>query len=154
MKKINIFLITIIIVYLGFIGVRAFQSGYPFALICYNCKACDSVCVLGIDPQGFMAASVSNDPNIYIYVTNFRIHAGEAEKMDPDMIIQWNGENISVSSALSRGLVNIDTEVMTFKMRAKDAAAICIECAACERVCPVKLPILDVIRGLKNIDGE
>ncbi len=154
MKKINIFLFTAIVFYLGFIGARAFFSGYPFSLICYNCKSCDSICVIGIDPQGFMAASVADDPDIYIYVTNYRIYAGEAEKLDPDMIIQCNDKKIKVSAALNEGLISRDTEIITYKMKAKDAAKVCIECAACERVCPVKLPILDVIKGLKNPGRE
>ncbi|HNX22711.1 MAG TPA: 4Fe-4S dicluster domain-containing protein [Spirochaetota bacterium] len=149
-KKINAALFAFIVFYLGFIGFRAFSSGYPFSLICYNCKSCDSVCVIGIDPQGFMAASIVDDPDIYVYVTNYRIYAGEAEKLDPDMIIQTHDRKLSISKALRDGTVTRDSEVITYKMKARHAANICIECAACERVCPVKLPILDVVKGLKN----
>jgi len=108
---------------------------------------------LGIDAQGFISAVNANDPDIYILATNVRMSAKKAYDTDPGIILMLNRKKISVKDALGQSLVQPDTEVVTFKMKAKDAAKVCIDCTACEKICPLHLPLLKIIKDLKK-DGK
>ena len=142
----------IILAYLALLGVNAFKSGYPWSVLCYNCKRCNPVCVLGIDPQGFIAAAYSSDPNVYIYTTNVRLKMHDAMDIDPGMEIIANGEKTTPAAALGKKGLDPDMEVISYRVRARDAAVFCLDCGACEKACPLSLPISTIARDLKK-DG-
>ena len=84
---------------------------------------------------------------------NIRLRLGEAVELDPEMVVTIKGkENMKAGQALARG-INRDAEVTTFRMKAKDAAQYCLLCGACEKDCPIKLPLMDIIEDLRN-DGK
>lgn len=144
--------VIIILVYLALLYLNAFGSGYPWSVLCYNCKRCNPVCVLGIDPQGFIAAAYSSDPDVYIYATNIKMRLSDAARIDTAMEIIVNGEKTTSARALGEGRVDTDTEIVSYRMKAHDAAAFCLDCGSCERACPLSLPISVIARDLKN-DG-
>ena len=148
--RMNVILTLVIVALLLGPGGGAIRSGYPFSLLCYNCKACDSSCVLGIDPQGFITSSQSGDPDMYILASNIRLNAAEALARDPGMVITVKGRHITIRQAVESGAITTCDEVMSYRMRARDAAHYCVLCAACEKVCPLSLPLLWIIRDLRN----
>lgn len=150
---INTIGIVLIIGYLSYLGFNAFRSGYPWALLCYNCKSCNAACILGIDPQGFITAAYANDPDIYIYATNIRISLQEAYDRDPGMTMIADDDIITVREALTKRGIPPQTEIITYRMRARDAAKYCLDCGACDKACPIRLPISSIFNHLKKHDS-
>ena len=150
------FIIFNVIIYLaigGYLGVIVYNSlaaHHPWSMACYNCKKCDSVCVLGIDPQGFITAAYSGEPDLYIRANNIKLTVERAMNIDPDMRISLDGKDHVLHEALENGLVSISTEIITSSLRASDAARLCLGCGACERACPLKLPISRIIKDLSE----
>ena len=150
---INVIGVTLIVGYLAYLAFNAFRSGYPWALICYNCKQCNASCILGIDPQGFIASAYANDPDIYIYATNIRMTLQKAYNTDPGMTLKAGNDTITAQEALKLRNIPPETEIITYRMRARDAAKICLDCGACDKACPITLPVSSIINHLKKHDS-
>jgi L-lactate utilization protein LutB len=150
--RINTVFYVLIICFLGVPVITCLQSGYPWTLTCYNCVLCRQACPLGIDPHGFIMAAMTNDPELYIGASNIRLRVGEAFDLDPQMELKIGGGEITAAKALEHGVAR-SKEVVTSKMRAKDAAKYCPLCGNCAKKCPIKLPVLKIIEDLKD-DGK
>jgi heterodisulfide reductase subunit C len=138
-----------LVLFLLAIVANALASRQPWVLFCYNCKACNSSCILGIDPQGFVDAALAGDPRIYIYTTNVRLRLSKAAAIDPNMVITVAGKKVAAHVALNELHVAPDTEVVTYRVQARNAARFCIQCGACERSCVLGLPLLREIDQLR-----
>lgn len=142
--------IVLIVGYLAYLGYNAFRSGYPWALVCYNCKSCNASCILGIDPQGFIEAAYANDPDIYIFATNIRMSLQKAYDMDPAMTLIAGNDIVTAREAIKKRGIPPQTEIITYRMRARDAAKFCLDCGACDKACTIKLPISSIFQYLKK----
>ena len=129
--------------------VTCLQSGYPWTLTCYNCLLCRQACPLGIDPHGFIMAAMTNDPALYINASNVRLRVGEAFDLDPQMALQIDGREVTAAEALEQNVARTK-EVVTSKMKAKDAAKYCPLCGNCAKKCPINLPVLKIIEDLRD----
>lgn len=134
-------------VFLGIFPLNAFLTGYPWAITCYNCNICRLACPVGIDPHGFITASLSNDPDFYISTSHLRLGLAQSAKIDPEMPISIDNVKLKASEAMARG-IDGGTEVMVVAMKAKDVARFCFLCGNCSRVCPINLPIPDIADNL------
>ncbi|MBW2149681.1 MAG: hypothetical protein JRI22_22030 [Deltaproteobacteria bacterium] len=150
--RINVFCYLVIAGFLGLSVITSLSSAYPWAITCYNCVLCRKTCPLGIDPYGFVTAAISNDPNLYVTATNIRVRLGEAVDLDPYMVLNIKGLNVTATQALDQGLGR-DTEVTVSEMKVKDAAKYCPLCGNCEKPCPINLPVMKIIEDLKD-DGK
>lgn len=130
------------------IVANALASRQPWTLFCYKCKACNSSCILGIDPQGFVDATLAGDPRVYIYATNVRLKLSQAAAIDPNMVIVTGGKTATAYAALHEMHRSPASEVTTYQVQARDAARFCIRCGACERYCVLGLPLLRAIVAL------
>lgn len=135
--------------YLAVCAATALRSGYPWAMTCYNCVSCRQICPLGIDPYGFISAAITNDPDIYVPATNIRMTLGQALDLDPGMTLRLSDKTLVTARELARTEPDRSREVTTFRIKVKDAAAFCPLCGNCDRVCPIKLPVLSIIEELK-----
>lgn len=155
--------------FLGSLPIMASASGRTESLFCYECRACASPCPWRFDPAGYYIAARTNNPNrrmlaqIPVKKYNEKNMPGGREKerkitlqklydMDKSMKVKvLNGdkeENITVEEAVERNFT--DNELIEiYEMRAKDAAFFDPLCAKCLPLCPVNLPITDVIMDLK-----
>ncbi|MBI1752799.1 MAG: 4Fe-4S dicluster domain-containing protein [Acidobacteria bacterium] len=136
-------------IFLGLLGGHALANRQPWALTCYDCKACGAACALGIDPQGFVAAQLANDPDLPIYATNIRLNVRKALALDPELEITRGERHLPLRQAVTQFGLAPSEEVVTYRMKARHAAALCLECAACEKACVLELPLLRAIRQLK-----
>lgn len=157
MKKfflyINIACYVLIAGFLATTIVTAMQSGYPWTLTCYNCMLCRRICPLGLDPYGFVSAAITNDPDLYIAATNVRMRLGEAYNLDPQMLLRRkDGRTETVRQMLCRGVMH-DREITAYKMKVKDAARFCLLCGSCDKACPIKLPVISIVKDLQD-DGK
>jgi ferredoxin len=140
----------LLVLFLLAIVANALTSRQPWALFCYKCKACNSSCILGIDPQGFVDAALAGDPHVYIYATNVRLRLSKAAAIDPNMIITVDGRKVAAYAALHELHIAPETEVFTYQVQARNAARFCIRCGACERFCVLGLPLLREINQLRD----
>ncbi|MFB3814772.1 MAG: 4Fe-4S dicluster domain-containing protein [Terriglobales bacterium] len=145
----NVAGMLIICLFLGTMVVNALVTRQPWSLVCYSCKACNSSCVMGIDPQGFVGAALSGDPQVYVYATNIRLPLAKAVAIDPAMTVSVAGRKYTARDAAEKLHLSPDTEVVTYRVKARDAAAACLRCAACERTCVLRLPLLRMIDQLR-----
>ncbi len=152
--KFNVAIMGILAMFLIAIVANALMSRQPWVLFCYKCKACDSSCILGIDPQGFVDAALAGDPRIYIYATNVRLRLSKAADIDPDMIVVAEGRKVTARAALSELHISPAAEVPTYQVRARDAARFCVLCGACERSCVLGLPLLRAIGQLREQEAD
>lgn len=130
--------------------VLSFVSGYPWVLNCYNCSSCSRSCVLGINPQGFVAAAATNNPQLLMTVTNVRMKLEEAASRDLQMIIAMpDGTRMTAERAIEIGMPS-DADIMSVRMTARDAARYCLLCSNCEKDCPVNLKLMNIIKDLKD----
>ncbi len=150
---INTIGIVLIVGYLAYLAFGAFRSGYPWSLVCYNCKQCNASCILGMDPQGFIESAYANDADIYMYATNIRMTLQKAYDIDPGMTLKAGNDTITAREALESRGIPPEAEIITYRMRARDAAKICLDCGACDKSCPIKLPVSSIIRHLKQHDS-
>jgi len=96
---------------------------------------------------------MADDPLLYICADNIRLRLNEAAETDPNMIVKLPcGTRLMAGEAVSKG-VDPCSEVITEMIRAKDAAQFCLVCGACEKKCPISLPILEIIEDLRD-DGR
>jgi Fe-S oxidoreductase len=148
--RLNVFCYLVIAAFLASAVVTSLGSGHPWAITCYNCSSCSRSCPLAINPSGFTLSAIGNNPELYLAAANIRLRLNEAAERDPEMMVTIKGKgNMKAGQALSRG-ISLDTEVTTFRMKAKDAAQYCLLCGVCEKDCPIKLPIMDIIEDLRN----
>lgn len=143
------FLATVLVVMI----VNATLARHPWAITCYNCKACNLRCPLGIDPSGYVTAALTGNPDHMMYATNIRISLDEANKVDPEMLINYQENFMTAHKALFGLGLSAETEIRVHKMRAKDAAKYDLLCGNCQKTCPINLPIEDIIRDLRE-DGS
>lgn len=141
-----VFLATILMVMIA----NAALTRHPWAITCYNCKACNLTCPLGLDPSGYVTAALTANPDYMMYATKLRISLEEALQVDPGMIINHRGKQLSAQRALSELGLSPKTEVRVYKMRAKDAAQYDLLCGNCQKTCPINLPIEEIIRDLRK----
>jgi heterodisulfide reductase subunit C len=144
----NTFALSTTMVYAGLLIVNGLRARQPWAVTCYNCKACTAKCILGIDPQGFVAAALAGNRDIYVYATNIRLQARQAKAMDPDMVVSVGEHRLRASEAVER--LGPEAEVVTYRVRAGDAARLCLDCGACERGCVLGLPLMRMIDQLRK----
>ena len=111
-------------------------------------KKCTSACIYGIDSSQLLLAANLNDPELYISVTNVRLSAKDALAVDENMIVTYKSHQYRLSEAIKRDVIKPDDIVLTHKLRASDAAKFCIKCRACQKICPLELPIIEVINEL------
>ena len=113
---------------------------------------CRQTCPLGIDPNGFVVAGMTNNPNLYVNAYNIRLRLSEALAKDPHMILRFHdGRKMTAQKAYEVDMA-FETEALVVRMRDKDAATYCFLCGNCEKRCPIDLPILTLIKDLKD-DG-
>ncbi|MEN6438798.1 MAG: hypothetical protein ABFD97_09460 [Syntrophobacter sp.] len=148
--KFNVAIMGILAVFLITIVANALASRQPWVLFCYKCKACDSSCILGIDPQGFVDAALAGDPRVYIYATNVRLRLSKAAAIDPNMVIVTDGGKVTARAALNELRIDPATEIVTYQVQARNAAQFCVRCGACERSCVLGLPLLRAINQLRD----
>jgi len=141
-----VFLATILMVMI----VNAALTRHPWAITCYNCKACNSECPLGLDPSGYVTVALTANPDYMMYATKVRISLEEAYQVDPGMIINHRGRLLTSQKALTEAGLSPKTEVRVYKMRAKDAAKYDLLCGNCQKTCPINLPIEEIIRDLRK----
>ncbi|SDT84267.1 hypothetical protein [Desulfobacula phenolica] len=157
MKKkfihINVFCYLCIAAFLAITITTSIKSGYPWATTCYNCVLGRQICPLGIDPYGFISAAITNDPEIYVDATNIRMRLGNAIDIDPEMILRLPDKSLITAKQLALIKKDMDYEVTTCRIKVKDAATFCPLCGNCDRVCPINLPVLKIIKDLKD-DGK
>ncbi|MEN6436952.1 MAG: hypothetical protein ABFD97_00035 [Syntrophobacter sp.] len=155
--KLNTTMMVVLVLFLLAIVANALASRQPWVLFCYKCKACNSSCILGIDPQGFVDAALAGDPHVYIYATNVKLQLSKAAAIDPDMIVTAAGKKVSARAALDELHISPATEVVTYQVQARHAAGFCFRCGACERACVLGLPLLREIsqlRGKEPVDAS
>lgn len=151
--RLNIVCYLILGGFLTLFLVLSFSSGYPWSAICYNCASCSRTCVLGINPNGFVMAAMSDNPDLPITVLNIRLRLEEAARRDPEMILVLpGGTRTTAGEAIAAGTAR-DLEVTTIKMKARDVAQYCLLCGNCEKDCSVNLPIMTIIEDLRD-DGK
>ena len=148
--RLNVACYVVILLYVCFVGISAVRSGYPWVVTCYNCGLCRQSCPLGLDPYGFVAAAMADDPGAYMQAVNVKLLPHEARMLDPDMPVATADGRRMKAGALAKGSQAADEEVYVLKMRASLAAKYCILCGNCEKVCPIRLPVLDVIKDLRH----
>jgi len=146
----NSAILSILVLYLLAFIANPLASRQPWVLFCYKCKACNSSCILGIDPQGFVDAALAGDPRVYIYATNVRLRLSKAAAIDPNMVIMVADKKVAAHVALNELHFAPDTEVVTYQVQARNAAQFCIRCGACERSCVLGLPLLREINQLRD----
>ena len=156
MKKvtlyINVFCYLLIACFLAATLVTALQSGYPWAVNCYNCVLCRRVCPLGFDPYGFISAAITNDPDLYMPATNVRIRLQKAVETDPFMQLRLADGTVLTARQLVEQGGRPGDEVTVEKMKARHAARYCPLCGSCDKACPINLPVSKIIEDLRD-DG-
>lgn len=141
-----VFLATILMVMIA----NAALTRHPWTITCYNCKACNLECPLGLDPSGYVTAALTANADYMMYATKIRMSLEEALQVDPGMIIHYQGELLSAQQARSELGLSPTTEVRVYKMRAKDAARYDLLCGNCQKICPINLPVEEIIRDLRT----
>jgi len=147
-RSFNVALYLLATMVLGSIVISAFTSGHPWALTCYQCKACNLNCPLGYDVSMYVAAAATDNPDLYMSASNLQLTLEEAYRTDPEMIVEVDDKTMTAEEAYME--YSNDTVVWARKLRVKDAAKFDPLCGACEPMCPVKLPITNAIRDLKE----
>lgn len=150
----NAGIVSVMVLYLLAFIANPLALRQPWVLFCYKCKACNSSCVLGIDPQGFVDAALAGDPRVYIYATNVRLRLSKAAIIDPNMVIMVANKKVTAHVALNELHVAPNTEVVTYQVQARNAAQFCIRCGACERACVLGLPLLREINQLRDQEAS
>jgi L-lactate utilization protein LutB len=130
----------------------ALQSGYPWAVTCYNCMRCRRVCPLGFDPNGFISAAIVADARIYIPATNVRLQLAEAHALDTSMLLRHVDGRVRTADQWDRLGLGPDTELTVERMQARHAARFCPLCGSCDKSCPIGLPVTKIIEDLRD-DG-
>lgn len=155
-RRIGVFAYVGIALFLLLIVAGAMMSRHPWSLVCYNCRMCNSTCVLGIDPSGFLSASNVHDPGLYISATNIRLLLPDARAMDANMLVQYEGKSIPVRDVPLKTSTDSSRVVTTVKLRASDAARLCLRCNACAKICAFRAPILEAVHDLRDgsLKGE
>ncbi len=152
-RRFNVALYLLATMILGSIVINAFTSGHPWALTCYQCKACSLNCPLGYDVSVYVAAAVTDNPDLYMGASNLQLTLEEAHRTDPDMLVSKEyGEDETMTAREAYDKYANDTVVWVKKLRVKDAAKFDPLDGACDPMCPVGLRVTDVIRDLKE-DG-
>lgn len=152
-RRFNVALYLLATMILGSIVINAFTSGHPWALTCYQCKACSLNCPLGYDVSVYVAAAVTDNPDLYMSASNLQLTLEEAHRTDPDMLVSKEyGEDETMTAREAYNKYANDTVVWVKKLRVKDAAKFDPLDGACDPMCPVGLRVTDVIRDLKE-DG-
>lgn len=149
---VNALAVGVTLAYLGWLLGDALRARQPWAITCYDCKACTARCVLGLDPQGFVSAALAGSGDVYMYATNVRLLARRALEIDPEMLVTVADRHPTAREAAAE--LGPDAEVVAFKMRARDAAQVCFRCGACEKGCPLRLPLLRMITQLRGHNGS
>jgi len=136
---------------LGALVFTGFMSGHPWALTCYQCKACNLNCPLGYDVSMYVAAAATNNPDLYMSAKNLQLTVEEAYETDRDMLVEVDGEQMTAEEAYK--IFKPDRVIWARKLRVKDAAKFDPVDGFCDSMCPISLPITDAIRDLKS-DGK
>jgi len=152
-RRFNVALFLLATLILGSIVINAFTSRHPWALTCYQCKACSLKCPLGYDVSVYVAAAATDNPDLYMSASNLQLTLEEAYRTDPNMVVEVYGDNKKMTSGEAYTRYSNDTIVWARKLRVKDAAKFDPLCGACDSMCPINLPITNIIRDLKE-DGK
>ena len=152
-SRLNVACYAAILLYVGFVAVSALRSGYPWVITCYNCGLCRQSCPLGLDPYGFVAAAMADDPDAAMQAVNVKLLPLEARMLDTSMPLATADGRRFKAGALPADLP-ADRELYVLKMKAALAAKYCILCGNCEKVCPIRLPVLDVIKNFRKDTGR
>lgn len=153
-RRFNVGLFLLATLILGSIVINAFTSGHPWALTCYQCKACSLNCPLGYDVSVYVAAAVTDNPDLYMSASNLQLTLEEAYRTDPNMLVsKAYGADKTMTAEEAYDEYANDTVVWVKKLRVNDAAKFDPLCGACEPMCPINLPITNIIRDLKE-DGK
>ena len=151
LRQFNVGMFMIAALILGALVFTGFMSGHPWALTCYQCKACNLKCPLGYDVSLFVVASATNNPNLYMSATNLQLTVEEAYETDRDMLVEVDGKKMTAKEAHEE--LSPDMVVWARKLRVKDAAKFDPIDGYCDSLCPIGLPVTNAIRDLKS-DGE
>ena len=144
----NIGCYMLILLYIGVMVGTSLSYGHPWAVTCYNCGLCRQSCPIGLDPYGFIAAAIADDPSTLIQAVNVKLLPEEARLLDAAMpLITDKGERVDLNNIRPENLLD---EVFVERMQTRYAAAYCTLCGNCERLCPIKLPIMDIIRDFRD----
>ncbi len=150
-RYLNVGCYLAILFYVGFVVTSAMGSGYPWVVTCYNCGLCRQSCPVGLDPYGFIAAAMANDPTTLVQAVNVKLLPHEAALLDKAMpMITVDGKRFKAGDLPGLMRERADDEVFVARMQARYAAAYCILCGNCERLCPIKLPIMGIIKDYRH----
>lgn len=151
-SRLNIGCYAAIVFYIGFVVANALYSGYPWVITCYNCGLCRQSCPVGLDPYGFIAAAIANDPSTLVQAVNVKLLPHEAKMLDKAMpMVTGAGKRFKAGDFSEKEFKDsLKDEVFVSRMQARYAAAYCILCGNCERLCPIKLPIMAIIKDYRN----
>jgi len=152
-RRFNVALYVLATVILASIVINAFISGHPWALTCYQCKACNLRCPLGYDVSLYVEAAATNNPDLYMSASNLQLTLGEAYETDPDMIVEIDGKKMTANDAYNSNRYPNNTIVYVRRLRVKDAAKFDPLDGICDAMCPINLHITKIIRDLKE-DGK
>jgi len=145
---INIGCYLAIMFYLVFITASALASGYPWAISCYNCGLCRQSCPIGLDPYGFIAAAVANDQSALVQAVNVKLLPRRARMLDASMpVVTAEGRRVDLGAVPP---ARSEKEIYVLRMQARYAAAYCILCGNCDRICPIKLPVTTIIKDYRK----
>jgi len=151
LRQFNVGMFMIAALILGALVFTGFRSGHPWALTCYQCKACNLKCPLGYDVSVYVAASATNNPDLYMSAKNLQLTVKDAYETDRNMKVEMDGKMMTAEEAHKE--FKPDTVVWARKLRVKDAAKFDPVDGFCNSMCPISLPITSAIRDLKS-DGE
>ncbi|MDR2818989.1 MAG: 4Fe-4S dicluster domain-containing protein [Desulfovibrio sp.] len=145
---VNIGCYLVILAYVGIVAASAVASGYPWTITCYNCGLCRQSCPIGLDPYGFIAAATANDRTTMMQAVNVKLLPHEAALLDRNMpLVNSAGQRVDINNLTPE---QARDEVFVSRMQARYAASFCILCGNCERICPIKLPIMTIIKDYRN----
>lgn len=151
LRQFNVGMFMIAALILGALVFTGFQSGHPWALTCYQCKACNLKCPLGYDVSMYVAAAATNNPDLYMSAKNLQLTVEEAYETDRDMLVEVDNEEMTAGEAYTK--FKPETVIWARKLRVKDAAKFDPIDGYCDSLCPISLPVTNAIRDLKS-DGE
>lgn len=160
-RQFNVLMYVVMAVIFGSFVIFGTQSGHPWALTCYQCRACNINCPLGYDVASYVTAAATNNPDLYMRATKLQLSLEESYTTDQNMIIEIDGVRMTAKEAVEKDYA-ADSVVWVRMLRAKDAAKFDPLCANCESYvvenktitpCPINLPVTNVIRDLRD-DGE
>jgi len=150
-RELNVWTYLVAAAIMSSMIITSFSSGHPWAITCYQCKACSLRCPLGYDVSMYVTAALTNNPDLYMNAKNLQLPLKVAYETDPNMLVEIDGKLLTAKEAYNK--YNSSTVVWVRRLKVKDAAKFDPLDGNCETLCPINLKITNIIRDLKD-DGK